>query len=117
VHHEACVCVCVCVCICICAYVCVCICICVCVLHSVGIMSTGDELIQMNPSSSTQSEIGIYDCNRGMLMAAVRELNPAFVVLDLGHQPDQLSALSQALLRAIERCDLILTSGGVSMGR
>lgn len=78
---------------------------------NVGFFSTGDELA----SSGSQLELGqIYDSNRYTLHALLTEAgaNP----IDLGIIPDNPDDVEVALLAASKNCDVILTSGGVSVG-
>jgi molybdenum cofactor synthesis domain-containing protein len=76
----------------------------------VGVMSTGDELVQDGPLAPGQ----IRDSNRPMLLALVREagLEP----VDLGRAPDREDTIVAMLEDGFTRCDAILTSGGVSVG-
>jgi molybdenum cofactor synthesis domain-containing protein len=77
----------------------------------VGVISTGDELV----SPPRALGVGqIRDSNRPMLLAKVAEAG-AFPV-DLGWVRDDVDAVAAALHAAAFRCDLILTTGGVSMG-
>jgi molybdopterin molybdotransferase len=77
----------------------------------VALFSTGDELVMPGEPLKPGA---IYNSNRftlrGLLLAAGCE------VLDLGIVPDRLDATRAALRRAAEGNDLILTSGGVSVG-
>jgi molybdopterin molybdotransferase len=77
----------------------------------VALFSTGDELVMPGESLKPGA---IYNSNRftlrGLLQAAGCE------VQDLGIVPDNLSATRDALRRAAAGNDLILTSGGVSVG-
>jgi molybdopterin molybdotransferase len=57
---------------------------------------------------------GIYNSNRYTLHALLEGLG--CVVADLGNVPDQLEATRAALHSAAQDNDLILTSGGVSVG-
>ncbi len=57
---------------------------------------------------------GIYNSNRFVLRAALERLGCA--VTDLGIVPDTLEATRDALRRAAAVADLIVTSGGVSVG-
>lgn len=77
----------------------------------VGVLSTGDEV---NPVGSTLSDWQIYDANRPMLMALVKQLG--YEVVDLGHVLDRAVDVEAALARGALQCDLILTSGGISAG-
>jgi molybdopterin molybdotransferase len=81
----------------------------------VALFSTGDELVM--PGTVPPSALppgAIYNSNRftlrGLLQAAGCE------VTDLGIVPDRLDATREALRRAAAHNDLILTSGGVSVG-
>jgi len=78
---------------------------------NVGVFSTGDELV----SDGAPLEAGqIRDSNRQGLLAALQR--DACVGIDLGSFRDDEAAISSALREGIERCDALLTSGGVSMG-
>ena len=77
----------------------------------VGVMSTGDELVQ----GATRLEPGqIRDSNRHSVKALLDEIGVE--VIDLGLIPDDEEKIESALLSAVEKCDAIVTSGGVSMG-
>ena len=77
----------------------------------VALFSTGDELVMPGESLKPGA---IYNSNRftlrGLLQAAGCE------VQDLGIVPDRLDATRDALRRAAAGNDLIITSGGVSVG-
>ncbi|MDP6873407.1 MAG: molybdopterin molybdotransferase MoeA [Alphaproteobacteria bacterium] len=77
----------------------------------VGVFSTGDELVEPGADLPTG---GIYDANRQILMALVGGLGAQ--VSDLGILPDEAAAVRQGLSDAAEAHDLLLTSGGVSVG-
>lgn len=77
----------------------------------VALFSTGDELVlpgQPLPPGA------IYNSNRTMFGALLQALGCE--VLDLGIVPDKLAATRAAFVQAAECSDLILTSGGVSVG-
>jgi molybdopterin molybdotransferase len=77
----------------------------------VGVLVTGDELVaDAGPLEPGQ----IHESNRAMLMALVGKAN--CVPVDLGVAGDDLAALHTRLGAAITECDVVLTSGGVSMG-
>ncbi len=77
----------------------------------VAILSTGDELVEPGePLGPGQ----IRDANRAMLRAAVRQLGGQ--VIDLGIAGDERSELEAAVRRGLREADMLLTSGGVSMG-
>jgi len=77
----------------------------------VAIFSTGDELV--SPGQSLPSA-AIYDSNRFVLHALLRRLGA--VVSDLNILPDRFETVRGALRQAASCHDLVLTSGGVSMG-
>lgn len=77
----------------------------------VGVISTGDELVEAPRALATGQ---IRDSNRPMLLAKAAEAG--CVPVDLGWVRDDVDAVAAALHRAAFRCDVILTSGGVSMG-
>lgn len=77
----------------------------------VAILSTGDEL------QSAGQPLGpgqIYDSNRCSLAAMLERLG--IEVTDLGVVPDRLEATRDALLAASQAADVIISSGGVSVG-
>jgi molybdopterin molybdotransferase len=78
---------------------------------AIAIFSTGDELVQPGRPLPPAK---IYDANRAMLVALCRQLGLA--VTDLGVLKDDLATLAAALPRAAAEHDIVLTSGGVSMG-
>ncbi|WP_029933496.1 gephyrin-like molybdotransferase Glp [Thiomicrospira pelophila] len=73
--------------------------------------STGDELLE----PGTAPEPGkIYNSNHTNLMALVMQLG--FDWIDLGQVADSLDATKAALAKAAELGDVIITTGGVSVG-
>lgn len=77
----------------------------------VALFSTGDEL---TPPGHELPPAGIHDANRPMLAALLRRLGAEPV--DLGILRDAPGPLRQRLAAAAAAHDLILTSGGVSVG-
>jgi len=78
---------------------------------TVGFFSTGDELI----SIGSQPKLGqIFDSNRYTIHALLEEAGVK--PLDMGVIADTPEAVEAALLSAAKHCDLIITSGGVSVG-
>ena len=77
----------------------------------VAVISTGDELVE--PGDRAQPG-QIYDANRPMLTALVRQMGHDPV--DLGRVADDRAALREALDRGAGQADVILTSGGASSG-
>ena len=80
-------------------------------LPVVGVLSTGDELVDP-PAPLGPGQI--RDANRPALLATIRA--EGIPTIDLGAVPDTDGALDAALARAVAACDLVLTTGGVSMG-
>ncbi|MDC9724403.1 MAG: molybdopterin-binding protein [Gammaproteobacteria bacterium] len=77
----------------------------------VAFFSTGDELRSIG---ETLEEGQIYDSNRYTLYGMLKRLDVDFI--DMGVIPDQKEALRQALQLASKQADVVLTSGGVSVG-
>ncbi len=81
----------------------------------VALFSTGDELVMPGDVPAEQLPPGaIYNSNRFFLRALLKRLGCE--VTDLGIVPDQREATIDALASAAREHDLILTSGGVSVG-
>jgi molybdopterin molybdotransferase len=77
----------------------------------VALLSTGDELAMPGePLAPGQ----IYNSNRFLLMALVEAAG--CIVQDLGIVPDRLEATRTALREAAASSELIVTTGGVSVG-
>jgi len=77
----------------------------------VGLFSTGDEL--RLPGETLQRSC-LYDSNRFVIAAMLKRLGCE--VLNLGIIKDDPVALKEAFKQACEKCDAIITSGGVSVG-
>ncbi len=81
----------------------------------VALFSTGDELVMPGEVAPEQMKPGsIYNSNRFFLRALLSRLGCK--VSDLGIVPDRRDATLAALQSAAQEHDLILTSGGVSVG-
>ncbi len=77
----------------------------------VAVLSTGDELVEPgDPPGPGQ----IRDSNRAMLLAAIGAVGGEPV--DLGISGDTQEALEARVEQGLEQADILLTSGGVSMG-
>ena len=81
----------------------------------VALFSTGDELVMPGAVPPEAMKPGaIYNSNRFFLRALLQRLG--CTVTDLGIVPDDRAATLEALRQAADGHDLILTSGGVSVG-
>lgn len=81
----------------------------------VALFSTGDELVMPGDVAPQDMPPGaIYNSNRFFLRALLHRLGCE--VSDLGIVPDRREATLAALKTAADHHDLILTSGGVSVG-
>jgi len=80
----------------------------------VGILSTGDELVEPNQVPSMGQ---IRDSNRSMLNAAAMSLGFLKEIRDYGIGVDNWEELESTVLKALSEVDILITSGGVSMGQ
>ncbi|MBE9069591.1 molybdopterin molybdotransferase MoeA [Leptolyngbya cf. ectocarpi LEGE 11479] len=77
----------------------------------VAILSTGNELVDINhPLGPGQ----IVDSNRYALAALIEQSGA--VAVPLGIVPDQKEATRQAIAEALTQADMVISSGGVSVG-
>lgn len=77
----------------------------------VAFFSTGDELRSIG---ETLRPGQIYDSNRYTIYAMLQRLN--IDIIDMGIVPDQIEALKETLITAADGADVIISSGGVSVG-
>ena len=77
----------------------------------VALMSTGDELVEVGEKPGRGQ---IVDSNRWALLAALREAGAE--VRGLGMAPDQPELLRKLVVDALREVDVLVTSGGVSVG-
>lgn len=78
----------------------------------VAIFSTGNELTPIGMPLSGNG--AIYDSNRFTLKLLLTKLNCE--IIDLGIIPDDPTQIKQALVTASNQANLVITSGGVSVG-
>ena len=77
----------------------------------IAVISTGNELRQPGEPLDERS---IYDSNRPMVLALAQKAGAE--AIDGGWVPDQRDVLDKRLLALAETCDLVVTSGGASVG-
>lgn len=77
----------------------------------VAVISTGDELRQVGDVLDPSM---IYDSNRPMLLALIKQSGLA--PIDGGWVPDEPTTIADRLRCVAERADLVITSGGASLG-
>ncbi len=77
----------------------------------VGVLSTGDELVQ--PGTPLRPG-GVYDSNGPIIAAAIAEAGGEPV--PFGAFPDEEIALESAMRIALDSCDMVVLSGGTSKG-
>ena len=77
----------------------------------VAILSSGDELRSLGQSLDAGS---IYDSNRYSLTGLLNRLN--LEIIDCGIVRDDPASLKQAFIEAASRADVLISSGGVSVG-
>jgi len=78
---------------------------------TVAVLSTGDELVE--PGDTLQPG-QIYNSNRYTLMALLKELG--CTVVDTGMVEDDFESTRQCLINAAQQADVVISSGGVSVG-
>lgn len=77
----------------------------------VALLSTGDELVEVGEKPGRGQ---IVDSNRWALLAALREAGAE--VRGLGIGPDEPEALRKLVVDVLREVDVLVTSGGVSVG-
>ncbi len=77
----------------------------------VAILSTGEEIVEPGKPLSPGK---IYDINAHTISAAVKEIGGE--PINLGIIPDNKKMLTKAIKKALNLADVVITSGGVSVG-
>ncbi|MGV8835174.1 molybdopterin molybdotransferase MoeA [Cellvibrio sp.] len=77
----------------------------------VAILTTGDELL---PAGAAPEQGKIYDSNRPLLGALLTRM--PIDLIDLGIVADDLPALRNAFTTAMQWADVVISTGGVSVG-
>lgn len=79
---------------------------------TVGIIATGDELVQIGEPLTHLAKI--YNSNTPTLKSLLHEL--PIIIKDYGIVADTLEATRNTVQQAISECDLIISTAGVSVG-
>jgi molybdopterin molybdotransferase len=77
----------------------------------VAVFSTGDELVGVDAILKPGQ---IVDSNRIALVGILQQMG--ITVVDFGVVPDQRDRLHKTMKAAIDTCDIVISSGGVSVG-
>lgn len=77
----------------------------------IAYLSTGDELMEMGTNLTPGK---LYDSNRIMLGGLLAD--PCHLAVDLGIIPDDQQLLEQCLIKAAHTHDVIISTGGASVG-
>ncbi|KAF8908344.1 molybdenum cofactor biosynthesis protein [Mucidula mucida] len=82
----------------------------------VAVLSTGNEIVDLQAPAPLHGESswGIWDTNRPSLTAALEGLG--YEVLNLGIVADQIERHVEAIKTGLERADILISTGGTSMG-
>ena len=79
---------------------------------TVGILATGDELVAVGEPLQTLAQI--YNSNTPTLKSMFSNL--PVVIQDYGIIPDQLEVTKKAVRSAMQECDVLISTAGVSVG-
>lgn len=79
---------------------------------TVGIIATGDELVEVGQPLATLAQI--YNSNTPTLKALLKQLPIA--IQDYGIVPDNLETTRRTVQQAIAECDVLISTAGVSVG-
>ena len=77
---------------------------------TIGILSTGDELIN---SENIKQEHEIYDINRPLIINLLKDYN----IIDYLILNDNYEISKNKILEILNKVDVLITSGGISMGK
>ena len=78
----------------------------------VGILATGDELVKVGEPLQTLAQI--YNSNTPTLKSMFADM--PVVINDYGIIPDHLELTKKAVLSAMQECDVLISTAGVSVG-
>ena len=80
----------------------------------IGVLSSGDELVSAKIPYRELKDGQIFESNKTFLLRSLEKLNVEIV--DHGSIGDSREETEQALNTAAKSCDLLITTGGVSVG-
>lgn len=78
----------------------------------VGILATGDELVKVGEPLQTLAQI--YNSNTPTLKSLLADM--PVVIHDYGIIPDDLERTKKAVVNAMQQCDVLISTAGVSVG-
>ncbi|HEX2865519.1 MAG TPA: gephyrin-like molybdotransferase Glp [Ignavibacteriales bacterium] len=78
----------------------------------IGVLATGDELTEIDQAPSGDK---IRASNLYSILSAVREIN--MIPVNCGIARDSKEEIKSAVSSALEKCDILITTGGVSAGK
>lgn len=79
---------------------------------AVGVLATGDELVALGESLDSVAQI--YNSNTPTLKSLLSDL--PIVIIDYGIVPDNLDQTIGAVTKAMQDCDVLISTAGVSVG-
>jgi len=79
---------------------------------TVGVLATGDELVALGGELHSLAQI--YNSNTPTLKSLLADL--PIVIKDYGIIPDQLDATTERVHAAMQECDVLISTAGVSVG-
>ena len=77
----------------------------------IGFLSTGDELISIKKNIK---ESQVYDSNRYLLHGLLKKYS--VIIKDFGVVKDKIALIEKKFNEAASKCDVLITTGGVSVG-
>jgi molybdopterin molybdotransferase len=78
---------------------------------NIGFFTTGDEVISIEKKIKPGQ---VYDSNRYLIASMIK--NMGINLTDYGNLPDKAELLEKKLKQIAKKCDLVITTGGVSVG-
>ena len=79
---------------------------------TVGLLATGDELVALG--SKLKSLAQIYNSNTPTMKSLLESL--PIVINDYGIIPDDLDQTTKVITKAMQKCDVLISTAGVSVG-